>query len=46
MEVEALIVVVIVMAAVLAWVGYEIRRMHATIAPIAESNIVRGLTAI
>lgn len=44
--VPALIVVVLAMAVVVAWMAYEVRALHATIAPVAGSNIVRGLTAL
>lgn len=35
----------VVLIAVLAWIAYQIRKLHADLQPVIESTLVRTLTA-
>lgn len=40
------IAVLVVLCGAVAWLAFEVRRVHILIEPIANSNVVQGLAAI
>jgi uncharacterized membrane protein YhaH (DUF805 family) len=45
-ELDGVLAMLALVAAVLVWLALEIRRLHDRIAPLAESRVVRALSEV
>lgn len=45
-ELQGVVVALLVLAGAIAWLGWEVNRVYRAVAPLVQSDIVRGISEI